>query len=57
MVDLGAVLAEGGVVRFLADPAAFAAVAVGERGRNLVWRDPEGNGIDLCADTLWRMAL
>jgi hypothetical protein len=49
-------LAKGGVFAFLADPAAFNAVAVGERGRTLVWRDPEGDEIDLCADALWRLA-
>jgi hypothetical protein len=56
VVDLGPVLAKGGVFEFLEDPAAFAAVAVGERGRTLVWRDPDGDEIDLCADALWRMA-
>jgi hypothetical protein len=41
---------------FLTDPTAFDAVAVGPRGRTLVWRDPEGDEIDLCADALWRLA-
>jgi hypothetical protein len=55
-VDLGPVLARGGVFAFLSDPAAFNAVAVGARGRTLVWRDPEGDEIDLCADALWQLA-
>lgn len=56
VVDLGPVLAKGGVFAFLTDPAAFDAVEVGGRGRTLVWRDPDGDEIDLCADALWRMA-
>ena len=56
VVDLGSVLAKGGVFAFLGNPAAFSAVAVGPRGRTLVWRDPEGDEIDLCADALWRLA-
>jgi len=56
VVDLAPVLAKGGVFAFLREPAAFDAVAVGPRGRILVWRDPEGDEIDLCADALWRLA-
>lgn len=56
VVDLTPVLAKGGVFAFLIDPAAFNAVAVGPRGRTLVWHDPEGDEIDLCADALWRLA-
>lgn len=56
VVDLTPVLAKGGVFAFLADPAAFNAVAVGARGRTLVWQDSEGDEIDLCADALWRLA-
>lgn len=56
VVDLGPVLAKGGVFAFLADPDAFQAVAVGDRGRSLVWIDPEGDEVDLCADALWRLA-
>ncbi len=56
VVDLGPVLAKGGVFAFMTDPAAFGAVGVGERGRTLVWRDPDGDEIDLCADALWRLA-
>ena len=56
VVDLAPVLAKGGVFAFLREPAAFNAVAVGARGRTLVWRDEEGDEIDLCADALWRLA-
>jgi hypothetical protein len=56
VVDLAPVLAKGGVFAFLRDPAAFNAVAVGARGRTLVWHDPEGDEVDLCADALWRLA-
>ena len=56
VVDLTPVLAKGGVFAFLTDPAAFNAVTLGERGRTLLWRDPEGDEIDLCADALWRLA-
>jgi Protein of unknown function (DUF2442) len=56
VVDLAPVLTRGGVFTFLTDPAAFNAVTVGERGRILVWRDPDGDEIDLCADALWRLA-
>jgi hypothetical protein len=56
VIDLSAVLAMGGALASLADPAAFNAVTVGERGRTLVWRDPSGDEIDLCADALWRLA-
>jgi hypothetical protein len=56
VVDLGPVLAKGGVFAFLRDPAAFNAVAIGPRGRTLVWRDSHGDEIDLCADALWRLA-
>ena len=56
VVDLGPVLAKGGVFAFLTDPAAFNAAAVGPRGRTLVWQDPEGDETDLCADALWPLA-
>jgi Protein of unknown function (DUF2442) len=56
VVDLSSLLAKGGVFAFLIDPAALTTVAVGPRGRTLVWRDPEGDEIDLCADALWRLA-
>jgi hypothetical protein len=56
VVDLTPVLAKGGVLALLTDPAVFNAIAVGARGRTLVWRDPEGDEIDLGADALWRLA-
>ena len=56
VVDLSSLLAKGGVFAALRDPAAFAAVRIGERGRSLVWRDAEGDDLDLCADALWRLA-
>jgi hypothetical protein len=56
VVDLGPVLAKGGVFAFLHDHVAFNAVAVGPHGRTLVWQDPEGDEIDLCADALWQLA-
>lgn len=55
-VDLAPLLAKGGVFAHLVDPAAFNSAEVGPRGRTLVWRAPEGDEIDLCADALWRMA-
>ena len=56
VVDLAPVLAKGGVFALLREPAAFKAVAVGPRGRTLVWHDAEGDEIDLCADALWQLA-
>jgi hypothetical protein len=56
VVDLTPLLAQGGVFAFLSDPAAFNTLAVGARGRTLVWQNPEGDEIDLCADALWQMA-
>ena len=38
-----------GVFAALTDPAIFAQVRVGERGRSLEWPDE----IDFCADALW----
>jgi len=38
-----------GVFERWTDPAFFRQVAIGERGRTLVWP----NEIDLCADSLW----
>jgi len=38
-----------GVIDRWTDPAFFRQVAIGERGRTLVWP----NEIDLCADSLW----
>jgi hypothetical protein len=56
VVDLHRLLARGGVFKVLADQARFEAVQIGERGRTLIWRDDEGDEIDLCADALWQMA-
>jgi hypothetical protein len=56
VIDLKPLLAKGGVFAFLRDAAAFDAMKVGARGRTLLWHDPEGEEIDLCADALWRMA-
>ncbi|MEI7606689.1 MAG: DUF2442 domain-containing protein [Rhodospirillaceae bacterium] len=55
-LDLATTFALGGVFTPLADPAAFAAVKVGRRGRSLCWLDPDGDEVDLCADALWRLA-
>jgi len=38
-----------GVFKALADPAFFAQLRIGERGRSLDWPDE----IELCADALW----
>jgi hypothetical protein len=56
VVDLRPLLVKGGVFEVLADRARFEAVQIGERGRTLIWRDEEGDEIDLCADALWQMA-
>jgi hypothetical protein len=55
LIDLAALLAQGGVFKPLRDPARFAAVEVGPRGRTLVWRIGD-EIVDLCADALWLMA-
>jgi hypothetical protein len=55
MVDLSSMLAQGGVFEPLRDPACFAAVEIGPRGRTLLWRIGE-DVVDLCADALWLMA-
>lgn len=47
--DMAPVIAQGGVFTALADPALFAAVTVGPRGRSLVWP----GDLDLDADALW----
>jgi Protein of unknown function (DUF2442) len=56
LIDLRPLLAKGGVFEVLADQTRFEAVRIGERGRTLIWRDDEGDEIDLCADALWQMA-
>jgi hypothetical protein len=55
VVDLSAMLAQGGVFTPLRDPARFAAVEVGPRGRSIFWQVGE-DVVDLCADALWLMA-
>lgn len=54
VVDLAPELGEEpGALAVIRDtPAAF---TIAPRGRALVWRDAEGNDIDLCADALRRM--
>jgi hypothetical protein len=56
IIDLRPLLARGGVFEVLAEQRQFEAVRIGERGRTLIWRDDEGDEIDLCADALWQMA-
>ncbi len=48
-VDLGALLASGGVWDSLTAPERFAQVRLGEGGRFLEWPGE----IDYCADALW----
>jgi len=57
-VDLSAMLAQGGVFEPLRDPARFASVKIGPRGRTLIWKLGGGadDVVDLCADALWLMA-
>ena len=52
-IDIAPMIAEGGVFTALKDPAIFAAVRVGYRGRSVLWLDRDGDEIDLCADALW----
>jgi hypothetical protein len=47
--DMAPVIAAGGVFAALEDPAVFAAVRVGPRGRSLAWP----GDLDLDADALW----
>jgi hypothetical protein len=54
VVDLSPVFAKGGVFQPLRDPAQFAQVEVGARGRTVLWRVGT-DVVDLCADALWRM--
>jgi Protein of unknown function (DUF2442) len=51
-VDFAPVIAKGGMFTFMGDPAAFATVQIGERGRSLLWIDPKGEEVDFCADAL-----
>lgn len=56
-VDFGPIIARGGVFASLGDPTLFAALAIGDRGRSLVWVDDNGDQIDFCADALWQMTM
>ena len=47
--DFKPLIEQGGVLTPLRDPAIFAAVRIGPRGRSLVW----GDDIEFCADGLW----
>jgi len=49
VLDMGPIIAEGGVFTALEDPALFDAVTVGPRGRSLVWP----GDLDLDADAIW----
>jgi hypothetical protein len=55
LVDLSAMLAQGGVFEPLRDPNRFIAVEIGPRGRSVVWHVGE-DVVDLSADALWLMA-
>src|SRR5688572_16931122 len=46
--DVAPLIRQGGVYQHLADPAVFARVSVGERGRFIEWPGE----IDFCADAL-----
>src|SRR4051812_49339581 len=60
VIDMTEVLEIGGVFESLRrDLKAFANVRVGARGRSIEWQDPldpNGEPIDVDADTLWGMA-
>jgi hypothetical protein len=58
VVDLSALLEQGGVFEPLRDPKRFEAAEIGPRGRTLIWRIGKGEDdvVDLCADALWLMA-
>ena len=55
LVDLSAILPQGGVFEPLADPAVFDAVELGSGGRTILWHVGK-DVVDLDADTLWLMA-
>ena len=55
LVDLAAILAQGGVFEPLRDPAIFAGVELGPDGRTVLWHVGE-DVVDLDADALWLMA-
>ena len=47
--DFKPLIERGGVLAPLRDPAVFATVRIGPRGRSLAWSDD----IEFCADGLW----
>jgi hypothetical protein len=49
LADFKPLIEQGGVMTALSNPATFAAVRIGPRGRSLVW----GEDIEFCADGLW----
>lgn len=51
-VDFAPIIAKGGIFAFMGDRTTFATVQIGEKGRSLVWIDPEGEEVDFCADAL-----
>jgi hypothetical protein len=55
VIDLSAMLDQGGVFAPLRDPARFAMVEVEPGGRAIFWRLGD-DAVDLCADALWLMA-
>jgi hypothetical protein len=52
VVDFAPIVSEAGVFAPLADPALFAQVSLGDRGRSICWPGE----IDFCADALWLQA-
>jgi Protein of unknown function (DUF2442) len=55
IVDLSALLAQGGVFEALRDPNVFSAAQIEPDGRTLFWQIDE-DIVDLCADALWLLA-
>jgi hypothetical protein len=52
-VDLGAMLAIGGVFDPLREPARWATVEITDHGHALVWHVPGGEDVDLSANALY----
>jgi hypothetical protein len=48
VADFRPLLAKGGVMAALRDPAVFGSARIGARGRSVVW----GDEVDFCADAL-----
>jgi hypothetical protein len=55
-VDLGAMLAIGGVFEPLRDPARWITVEIAEQGHALIWHVPGGDDVDLSANALYLTA-